>query len=134
MSYEQPARKPRTDLNSLIRRVLLLLGQQLDRTGIEVHASLSLKLPKVLAVADHIHQVILSLVSNSIEAMPDGGQLFVETNGSTGSVRVMVEDTGPGIPQEGRDRIFEPILNSKERRIGIGLSVSYGIITVHGGV
>jgi signal transduction histidine kinase len=68
--------------------------------------------------------------------MDSGGELFIEsTIGGTNTteIEVIIEDTGPGIPPSQRKHIFEPFISTKEKGTGLGLTVSYGIITAHGG-
>jgi two-component system, NtrC family, sensor kinase len=125
-------RKP-TDVNKLVERVLMLLGQQMEKQGVRVRTKLDTGLAKAMIVGDQIQQVLLNLVLNGLEAMPGGGELYIETQPGRGEVMITFEDTGPGVPEEERDRIFEPFLSTKEGGTGLGLTVSYGIVAAHGG-
>jgi two-component system cell cycle sensor histidine kinase/response regulator CckA len=95
------------------------------------------ELPPVMADAAQLEQVVLNLCLNARDAMPDGGQLTIETSVKPGTtvVRLRVRDTGMGIAPEVRDRIFEPFFTTKPpgRGTGLGLSTVYGIVEQHGG-
>ena len=125
-------RKP-ADLNEIINRMLVLVEAQLQGRKIRIHKKLAARLPLVLIVRDQIQQVLLNLLLNAAEAMQDGGDLFIATLSTRRTVEVTFEDTGPGIPEANRERIFEPFVSTKENGTGLGLTVSYGIITAHGG-
>jgi signal transduction histidine kinase len=135
LEYYRPAgldRKP-VDLNDTVRRVLLLMDPQLVEKNVDYQAKYATGLPEVLVIEDQIQQVLLNLVINAMEAMPEGGKLFVQTTAGEDGVDILVEDTGPGIPIELRERIFEPFVSTKERGTGLGLAVSSGILSAHGG-
>lgn len=125
-------RKP-VDMNQLIERVLKLLERELERHHIQVHTRLSGRLGKPMVVRDQIQQVLLNLILNAMEAMPAGGEIYLETRHRKSGIEIIVEDSGPGIDPGDVDRIFEPFVSTKENGTGLGLTVSYGIITAHGG-
>jgi len=91
----------------------------------------------VAADKGQLSQVISNLVINAQQAMgSDGGQLIVRTRNSAASgVIIVVEDNGPGIPEDIRGKIFEPFFTTKPagQGTGLGLSVTYGIVKDHGG-
>jgi two-component system NtrC family sensor kinase len=80
-------------------------------------------------------QVLINLLTNAIDAMPNGGDIFITTGRERDEVVIAVRDTGTGILPEHRERIFEPFFTTKSAvsGIGLGLSVSYGIVEHHGG-
>jgi two-component system, NtrC family, sensor kinase len=121
------------DMNPLIERVLKLLERELERQHIRVHLRLSGRVGKAMVVRDQIQQVFLNLILNAMEAMVDGGEIFIETRQRRTGIEIMIEDSGPGISPGDRERIFEPFVSTKESGTGLGLTVSYGIITAHGG-
>lgn len=84
---------------------------------------------------DQIVQVITNLVNNAVDAMPEGGELTVSVNGDENDVRLIIKDTGIGIPADKISKIFEPFYTTKqmEKGTGLGLSVSHGIIKMHRG-
>jgi signal transduction histidine kinase/FixJ family two-component response regulator len=125
-------RKP-IDVNDVVNRLLVLVESQLKDHRIRVKTKLAPRLPKVLVVKDQIQQVFLNLTLNAMEAMPDGGELYISTLATKRAVDVTFEDNGPGIPEEDRERVFEPFVSTKTSGTGLGLAVSYGIIAAHGG-
>ena len=125
-------RKP-TDINDLLARVLKLLNSQLADHNINVHQKFETEIPQVLAVDNQIQQVFFNLILNAMEAMTNGGDIFITTNQERKNVSVWIEDSGPGILEEQREEIFEPFVSSKDKGLGLGLTVSYGVVIAHGG-
>jgi signal transduction histidine kinase len=84
---------------------------------------------------DQIVQVITNMVNNAVDAMPEGGKLTVSVNGDENDVRLIIKDTGIGIPAYKINKIFEPFYSTKQigKGTGLGLSVSHGIIKMHRG-
>ena len=135
LDYYRPTaldRQP-VDLNELVQKVLSLVGQQLEEHKIRVYPRFSGKMSPVLVVQDQIQQVLLNLVLNAMEAMPAGGKLYLETGVRKNNAEVTIEDTGPGVAEAQREHIFEPFVSTKQGGTGLGLAVSYGIISAHGG-
>jgi two-component system NtrC family sensor kinase len=135
LDYYRPGvldRKP-VDIKDLINRILQLMDAQLRGQGVVVHTSLKDDLPNVLAVGNQIQQVIFNIILNALDVMPEGGELFISTDFVDNHVIILIEDTGPGITIAEGDDIFEPFVSSKEDGLGLGLTVSYGIVTAHGG-
>jgi signal transduction histidine kinase len=124
-----------TSLNHSLRHVVELVGYQLRRTGVEV--VLDLDADQAMVRADHfqMEQLFLNLVLNAIGAMPEGGTLTLKTRVRRGEVVVDVQDTGTGIPEEIRDRVFDPFFTTREvgEGTGLGLAVSHSIVAAHGG-
>ncbi len=82
-----------------------------------------------------VNQVVMNLLSNAVDACPEGGTVTVRSRAEGDGVRIEVCDTGPGIDPLIRDRIFDPFFTTKPvgEGTGLGLSISYGIIQDHGG-
>lgn len=134
---EQPQRCP-LDLNELIEEVLMLLRPEVSKAGVTIQLNLDRSIKKVMAQRIQIEQVILNLVKNAIEAMVNSGahtrKLVITTEmGGKHGVIVSVEDSGPGISSEMRDGLFDPFITSKKKGLGLGLSISQGIIEAHQG-
>jgi two-component system NtrC family sensor kinase len=126
-------RVTRTQVNDLVESVLALAGKKLQHGHVQVHRRLAADLPPLLAVADQLTQVLLNLVINAAEAMPQGGELTITTARVDNWIDVSFNDTGPGISSEEASKIFEPFYTTKATGTGLGLAISYGIIERHGG-
>lgn len=128
-----------TSLNKVVEDVLTLSRHLIRTNGVELRLNLQEDLPWVLMDENQMKQVLLNLVHNALQAMPDGGQLEIMTSRSQkigrDGVMVSVQDSGVGIPAEDLSRIFEPFFTTKSGRggTGLGLSVTYGIVSEHGG-
>jgi len=122
-------------LNRVIQETLSLLEHQLQKTGIQVHASLDAGLGPVHGNAGKLQQVFLNLILNARDAMRSGGALEVRTWEDGAHARVEVADSGTGISPEHLPRIYDPFFTTKPARqgTGLGLAVTYGIIKEHGG-
>ena len=131
-----PQREP-LDLNLVVARTLRLRQYQFAEASIRVRQELSGDLPAVLGDARQLQQVCLNLVTNAVHAMASrgGGVLTLRTAQRDGVVVLEVSDTGPGIGAGARAHVFEPFFTTKGEGegTGLGLSVSYGIVTAHGG-
>ncbi|HEX3155668.1 MAG TPA: ATP-binding protein [Candidatus Angelobacter sp.] len=127
------------NVNTIIEDTLLLLNRQLQRANVEVQTQLDV-LPDAVIAADQIRQVLSNLVINARDAMPSGGKLRIRSRHIPGYddlhgwVRILIADTGSGIPPEMLRSIFEPFVTTKgERGTGLGLWIVKGIIQNHAG-
>jgi len=127
------ARIEKVDVLELLQHVLSLTSQQLGQRHIEVETELPEALPEIYAVSSQIQQIFFNLILNSLDAMPAGGTLKIRARKFENGVEIMFQDTGPGIPENRRNNIFEPFFSTKEGGTGLGLTVSYNIVTAHGG-
>ena len=131
MNYE-PA-----DLNSVIDRCVRLVQHQLDLKNIELHLNLAKDLVSVRCDPGQIEQVLLALVMNAIDALPNGGTLTLATHKAPKGTDVQVEvrDDGVGMPPEILKNMFEPFFTTKERGrgLGLGLAISRQIVERHQG-
>jgi signal transduction histidine kinase len=125
----------RTSINHNIRHVVELVGYQLRAAGVEVEMDLDTDPAAVEADHFQMEQLFLNLVLNALDAMRDGGKLYLRTRVRGGKVIAEVRDTGHGIPAEIRDRIFDPFFTTREigEGTGLGLAVSGSIVAAHGG-
>lgn len=141
LDFSRPVENLRelTDLNEIIADVLALVNHLVRTNGVQMNVELEEHLPEIRLDPNQIKQVVLNLVHNALQSMPLGGELTVKTCESQRDGRrwlnVLVQDTGEGITSENLDRIFEPFFTTREpgSGTGLGLSVSYGIVTDHGG-
>jgi signal transduction histidine kinase len=127
------ARVERVDVLDLLKHVLSLTSQQLGQRHIQVTTDLPDSLPEIYAVSNQIQQIFINLILNSFDAMPGGGDLRISARELNGGVEMTFQDNGPGIPEDRRNNIFEPFFSTKEGGTGLGLTVSYNIVTAHGG-
>jgi signal transduction histidine kinase/iron only hydrogenase large subunit-like protein len=120
------------DLPELVQRGLRGLARPL---GVEIEVEHAESNPAVEVDPDQITQVLVNLANNAFAAMPDGGRLKVRTEDDPDHVRIIVSDTGVGIPPEHFPKLFEPFFTTKTvgKGTGLGLAVSYGIIKMHRG-
>ncbi len=122
-----------TDLRAIVEDVCRL------HTHVEVQSAQLVRvecqfrgeLPVLHANADRLRQVLVNLVKNAVEAMPDGGSLVVRASQDADMVRIEVQDTGPGIDPS--LDVFQPFRTTKARGTGLGLPVVRQIVTAHGG-
>jgi two-component system NtrC family sensor kinase len=123
------------DLNHDIDRCLRLVQHKMDMANIQLILDLARDLPVIHCDPNQIEQVALALVINAIDAMPQGGNLWVSTRTSDkGEVELLVRDDGIGIPEEHLRHVFEPFYTTKESGgSGLGLAISQNIVERHGG-
>jgi signal transduction histidine kinase len=125
------------DLKELVDKTLRLVRNEFDLHRIRFECTVEQPVPHVHLEQGSLQQVLLNLFMNSIQAMDDGGEVRVVLGraDATNEARIDVIDNGPGIPPEIREQIFDPFFTTKKEGIGtgLGLSVSYSIITKNGG-
>jgi signal transduction histidine kinase len=123
------------NLNRIVQDGLYFLESRCSRAGIQVVSNLAPELPDIKADASQLHQVLVNLVVNSIQATPSGGVLTIETAAGTEFVSLGVLDTGCGMTDEIKGKIFTPFFTTKDvnEGTGLGLAVVHGIISSHGG-
>lgn len=124
-------------LDTIIDKSLQLVNHHLEIQGVTLEKQLCEADDIIFCDANQLQQAFIALFVNGVEAMPKGGTLKVKTDckNSGDTVHIFISDTGYGIPEEVRPNIFDPFFSTKkdEKRIGLGLSVVYGIIQRHGG-
>jgi signal transduction histidine kinase len=122
------------NVQSLIAEVIALVEPDARRNGITCRAEVSSGLPQLRADPALLRQAVLNLALNGCQAMPDGGKLTMgATVGKDRRMILTVEDTGIGIPADKLDRIFDLYYTTKPEGSGIGLSIVYRIVQLHGG-
>jgi signal transduction histidine kinase/CheY-like chemotaxis protein len=135
LDYYRPGsnKMEKVDVLELLEHVISLTSQQLSQREIEIETDFSEKLASIYAVNSQIQQIFFNLILNSFDVMPGGGVLYVRAQNVERGVELQFEDSGPGIPEDLRNNIFEPFYSTKDGGTGLGLTVSYNIITAHGG-
>jgi two-component system NtrC family sensor kinase len=136
-SRQSPMNVQATDINRVVEQCLMLVKHNLEIGGIEVHASLAERLPRLQCDPSQIEQVLLAVIVNASDAMPKGGNLWIASRSLDGEhkVEISIRDDGSGIPPEILPKIFEPFVTTKDLNhgTGLGLAVSQGIVERHGG-
>ncbi|NIO20729.1 MAG: PAS domain S-box protein [Candidatus Aenigmarchaeota archaeon] len=139
----KPSMRP-VEINKVVDAALLLVGHQISLENISLEKKLGTQLPPVLADFDQIQQVLINIILNATQAMPNGGNLTITTSVAEGiqigglpkdTVRIDIKDTGVGIAKENLSQLFTPFFTTKEKGkgVGLGLSVVHGIIGQHKG-
>ncbi|RJS58937.1 ATP-binding protein [Bacillus sp. PK3_68] len=122
------------DINSILRDTIAFMGPEAVLYGVELVPMLAEGLPLVRVEEKQMKQVILNLIKNAIEAMPDGGKVTICTKqAANGSICIEVSDNGIGISQDRIPHLGEPFYSNKEKGTGLGLMVSFKIIEHHKG-
>jgi two-component system NtrC family sensor kinase len=131
---EEEVRRP-LDINELLESIVLFMEKQMREANVDIETRFEREIPEVMGSTNQLRQVFLNLIRNAKEAMPQGGILSLETTREDKRVIVNIKDTGIGISEEVRDKIFEAFFTTKHavKGVGLGLSVCYGIIKDHGG-
>ena len=131
---EEEVHRP-VDVNELLNGIVIFIDKQMRETNIDIEVRLGEEIPKVMGSTNQLRQVFLNIIRNAREAMSQGGILSLETVKENERVAIHIRDTGVGIPEEIRSKIFEAFFTTKHevKGVGLGLSVCYGIIKDHGG-
>jgi two-component system, NtrC family, sensor histidine kinase HydH len=121
------------DLNEAIESVLTLTTQEARKAGVKIDKKLDPDIGKRSLDAGMLKQAFLNLVLNAIQAMPSGGVLTVESRLRSDAIEVKIVDTGVGIPEGDRKKLFSPFFTTKKSGTGLGLAITYRIIENHRG-
>jgi two-component system NtrC family sensor kinase len=140
-SKQTEPQKEAVDINDVITNSLTLTKNQALIHNVKVITALSDRLPPIVVDGGQIQEVLLNIILNAIDAMPEGGELQVSTNMTDNTrcegnqcVQIQVADTGCGISQEDLDKVFDPFFSTKGAKgTGLGLAVAYGVIEKHQG-
>ena len=123
------------NLADVIRSAVRLLSHQKRSRDVDFAVEIAHDLQPVSGDPGQLQQAVIALAANALDAMGDSGVLTIVGRNDGDKVKIEVNDTGVGIPQENLAKIFEPFFTTKEigRGTGLGLAVCYGILTEHGG-
>lgn len=151
MELARPAtmhREP-VNLNELLTQVLELFESQANTQGIKIIQEYEPELPFCMADRKRLHRCFSNIVSNAIQAMPNGGDVTVRTRQAAAvlfpnstlpepqaepAIQVVVSDTGQGIPADRVSRIFDPFFTTKEKGMGLGMAITHRIVEDHKGI
>jgi two-component system sensor histidine kinase HydH len=129
----KPPELQETDINSVIESVLALMAQPFRKEGIKVQKQLDPAVGKRNLDPGQLQQALLNLILNAVQAMPGGGALTVKSEITDHCLILNVSDTGAGIPQQDRKKLFSPFFTTKKDGTGLGLAITYRIIANHRG-
>lgn len=132
---QMPVQRKETDLNEIISERLFFIESRCAKHGIEIERQLAPDLPRIFADPSQLHQILINLMVNAVQAMPNGGRLTLATAQEGDNIVLSVKDTGVGIPEEILSKIFLPFFTTKDadQGTGLGLSVVDDIVKSHGG-
>jgi len=132
---QMPIRKSRVNLNQVVQEGLYFMESRCQKEGVKLIREIDSELPDIVADHSQLHQVLVNLVVNAIQAMPSGGALTIRTEAVNKHVILTVSDTGIGMSEEIIKKVFIPFFTTKEvgQGTGLGLSVVHGIVAAHGG-
>lgn len=137
LTFARTAKRTAEDVdpNELLRGVSQLLEARAGTQGTKVLLELDTEVPFVRANRGQLHQVMVNLGNNALDAVQAGGTVLLRSRMSGGAVRLEVEDTGLGIPDEVQPHVFEPFFTTKDvgKGTGLGLSLAHEIVEQHGG-
>jgi signal transduction histidine kinase len=136
LDFYRPGVTLQEDINlaEMLQYILNLMSKQFSESNIKVIVDFLGTTPIIQAVGSQIQQVFINLILNAMDAMPEGGILNIAIRPRKDGVEVTFQDQGKGIPVEEQANIFEPFFSTKDGGTGLGLTVSYNIVTAHGGM
>jgi len=120
------------DVNQIIEDIVQLNQKFFEQENIHVRRELN-EVPSIRGQKYQLEHVFMNLALNAKDAMPNGGELTIKSCIEKKKIKVVIEDTGTGIPNNLIDKIFEPFVSTKENGNGLGLFISYGIVEKHHG-
>jgi len=126
------------DLRAVVEEAVALVEKQAHTQDISISVDLPPALPHLQADARQMKTCFLNILTNAVQAMPQGGKIHVSasilsSNGNPGRLQLCFADTGPGIPPEDRERIFAPYFSTKATGFGLGLAITRKFVEEHGG-
>jgi signal transduction histidine kinase len=120
------------DMGALVDQAYETFREEARRRSIDYEREVRER-PVILSDGDRVLQIVANLLSNAFRATPDGGRISLELEELDGSVRVAVEDSGPGIPHEQRERLFRPFVSESGGGTGLGLAIAKELAGALGG-
>jgi len=135
LNFARPAeaQAEEVDLGAVIAETMGLMRMACEEQNIRVHLDLDKDIALAKCDPNLLKQCLINMVKNSMEAMPDGGDLTVRTGMAEKNLFLTVEDTGEGIPEEIQDKVFNPFFSTKNKGAGLGLAMTRQILDVAGG-
>lgn len=123
----------RMDLREAIQRVIALHAPVLEQKHISIGTSISPEPLRIMGDPELLHRALSNLVLNAMDAMPEGGKLTISASKSADYARVSVADSGPGLTDEERSRLFTPYFTTRQHGTGLGLAIVQSVVSDHRG-
>jgi two-component system, NtrC family, sensor histidine kinase HydH len=120
-------------LDDVIEKTISFLAAQIEERRYTIEKAYQHPLPEIMGDAPLLHQSLLNLFINAMQAMPDGGRIGVGLHTDGGIARVEIEDAGQGIPADLSEKIWDPFFTTKDKGTGLGLGIVKNIVEAHGG-
>lgn len=120
-------------LDRLLEDILAQVSHQVPLGEVRIELELIPDLPRIPGDKERLRQVFTNIILNALQALAGQGSLHISAQPQAEQLIISIRDSGPGIPEELREKIFNPFFTTKRQGTGLGLSVSYGIIQAHGG-
>ena len=135
LNFARPGNIDRSavEIDKALQEVIVLVRQQAVKAGVEIELDCCDGLPTVLGNAEQYKQAFLNLALNGLQVMPHGGKLTIACRREKDELQIRFIDSGPGIPVELHDRIFNPFFTTRDEGTGLGLAITHRIIDSHGG-
>jgi signal transduction histidine kinase len=135
---QSPPKLAPCDMKTTTQQAIALVEKQAERQGIKIKAEFSSRMPRLQADISQIRTCFVNILTNAIEAMPNGGEIRVRArslpeDGSHGTFELRFADTGPGVAVAEREKIFAPYFSTKATGFGLGLAITRKIVEDHGG-
>ena len=130
-----PEKEQLIDVNTLLNSLLVFMQPQIEKAQVSLIKDFTDTPLTIFGSRDQMHQVLMNLIGNALQAMPDGGELRIYTGKSGRRILVKIADTGHGISAQNLEHVFDAFFSTKESShgVGLGLSVSHSIVQNHGG-
>jgi len=120
-------------VDQLLDKNITFLASQIQAQGYTVTRRFAEAVPEIDADGDMLYQAFLNILINSMQAMPDGGDIRVTVDSRDNMVSVSIEDSGPGIPEDIMEKIWDPFFTTKDSGTGLGLGIVKNIVKSHEG-
>jgi len=122
-----------SSLQDLLKNLVTLFQEEASSLGITLQPEIPSDLPLIKMDPERLTQALINIMKNGMQAMGQGGILRIETKPLRGGMEVIISDSGPGIPSEQMEKIFNYYYTTKEKGVGLGLPIAHRIIEAHGG-
>ncbi|NVM20856.1 MAG: two-component sensor histidine kinase [Desulfobacterales bacterium] len=120
-------------VDEVLQRNLTFLAPEINKDGYEIHQRFATHIPKIQADPGMLYQAFLNILMNAMQAMPEGGSIYIELSARWAALTIIFTDEGNGIPEESLGKIWEPFFTTKDKGSGLGLPIVKKIVEGHGG-